>query len=282
MNERLAKLGISRNRNNSGGSLNSAVQTVQTPKSAEKVDERSKPQSPPKPQGIERKTVPEHLEGQAKPQETKEAITKQGESSDDESDEEYAALLRQKKEMEQRKKERDLKRKQEKEARLAKLKKEMELMERQDDDWSDDEAKNKHDVPSYNPSNISLDKTEVTKATSEAQAKEETPDAEQAKPDITSHVEVNNGTKQPHESNPFSRFGTSTGTSAAAVPSSNTNPFFKAQSTDQPVDQKKLEAQRASQRGLDNDDWSDDEQKSSDDEEPSRAGAAKLASLLFG
>ncbi|KAM9919951.1 hypothetical protein OXX80_012567, partial [Metschnikowia pulcherrima] len=56
----------------------------------------------------------------------------------------------------------------------------MELMERQDDDWSDDEAKNKHDVPSYNPSNISLDKTEVTKATSEAQAKEETPDAEQA------------------------------------------------------------------------------------------------------
>ncbi|KAM9919952.1 hypothetical protein OXX80_012568 [Metschnikowia pulcherrima] len=100
MNERLAKLGISRNRNNSGGSLNSAVQTVQTPKSAEKVGEHSKSQSPPKPQGIERKTVPEHLEGQAKPQETKEAITKQGESSDDESDEEYAALLRQKKEME--------------------------------------------------------------------------------------------------------------------------------------------------------------------------------------
>ncbi|KAM9902230.1 hypothetical protein OXX79_004064 [Metschnikowia pulcherrima] len=284
MNERLAKLGISRNRNNSGGSLNSTVQAVQTPKLAEKVNEQSKSQSPPKPQEIERKNAPEHLEGQAKPQETQESIMEQGESSADESDEEYAALLRQKKEMEQRKKERDLKRKQEKEARLAKLKKEMALMERQDDDWSDDEVKNKPNVPSYNPSNISLDKAEVTEATPKvhAQAKVEIPVAEQAKPDITSHVEINNGTKQPHESNPFSRFGTSTGSSAAAVPSSNTNPFFKAQSTDQTVDQKKLEAQRASQRGLDNDDWSDDEQKSSDDEEPSRAGAAKLASLLFG
>lgn len=281
MNERLAKLGISRNKS-------SASLENEAPK-AEPVVKSPVPATPqaPVPQEKVVEKLPEPVE-KAPPQQVKQeqqAVEKKSldpiaPSSDDEEDAEYAALLKQKQEMEARKKERDLKRKQEKEARLAKLKKEMEAME--NDGWSDEE--NIKETPLYNPGSL-VEKT--------ARASEPKPDV--AKPDVpkpdVATTQVKNesavspeqpvSSSAPHKSNPFARFGN--GSQAAQSPlGNNTNPFFKAAKKEDSIDQKKMEAQRESQRGMGSEDWSDEEDKSSDDEDHNRAGAAKLASLLFG
>lgn len=251
MNERLAKLGISRNRGQStsnNGSVEPKVVAAATPEPVQKQE----------PVVEEPKVVAEQ------------PATKIDSDSSDEDDAEYAALLKQKKEMESRKKDRELKKKQDKEARMAKLKKEMEALENGE---SSDEEAPAVPVPLYKPNSASQPKA--------AEFQNVEPKTE-SKPQP---VEEN----APHKSNPFAKVGnnssssTQNGASTPAVPGANTNPFFKLEKKEDPVDQKKLAAQRASQRGLGgDDDWSDQDENSSDDDEPNRAGAAKLASLLFG
>ncbi|OBA23247.1 hypothetical protein METBIDRAFT_63645 [Metschnikowia bicuspidata var. bicuspidata NRRL YB-4993] len=280
MNDRLAKLGISRNRNSSFGAQNNTSQPSISQKPEEKLPEQAAPTQEAK-KVVSLTNVGASEQAPGNPSEKKSMKSEDIESSDDEADEEYEALLRQKKEMERKRREKELK-KQEKEARLAKLKKEMELMERQDDDWSDNDIESQPKVPLYNPSNTSDVPSNATSIEKPETKLDIEPDAK-SEPADQIPKPSNNEAKQPHKSNPFSRFGTNTGSSSTSnAPSSSTNPFFKPNQVDKPLDQKKLDAQRASQRGLDNDDWSDDDQKSSDEEGPNRAGAAKLASLLFG
>ncbi|EEQ38639.1 hypothetical protein CLUG_02765 [Clavispora lusitaniae ATCC 42720] len=295
MNERLAKLGISRNKNHEREEA--APEKAPEPKPEPKVEQRAERQEAkqePKPQPRE---VPEQPKPQPQVQQNVEQPKPQvasqiveptpvhaernvPEESDDEEDAEYAALLKQKQEMEARKKEKELRKKQEREARLAKLKKEMAALE----DDSDEEPAQVQAV-SYKPSSVHNEKKPnqsefQPEAKTEPQAPVASKPAEQAPEQTKPSAETASASSEtgPHKSNPFAKFATG----QPSTPGANSNPFFKPTNKTESVDQNKLAAQRASQRGLGSEDWSDEEENSSDDEEPNRAGAAKLASLLFG
>ncbi|KAF5211154.1 actin organization and endocytosis protein [Clavispora lusitaniae] len=295
MNERLAKLGISRNKNHEREEA--APERAPEPKPEPKVEQRAERQEAkqePKPQPREAPEQPkpqpqvqQNVE-QPKPQVASQLVEPKPvhaernvpEESDDEEDAEYAALLKQKQEMEARKKEKELRKKQEREARLAKLKKEMAALE----DDSDEEPAQVQAV-SYKPSSVHNEKKpnqseSQPEAKTEPQAPAASKPAEQAPEQTKPSAEAASASSEtgPHKSNPFAKFATG----QPSTPGANSNPFFKPTNKTESVDQNKLAAQRASQRGLGSEDWSDEEENSSDDEEPNRAGAAKLASLLFG
>lgn len=290
MQERLAKLKALRSRSSSNfEKTEEPIPTEQRGLSTAEVPIASVAQLPAEVKPIEVKPVVAQPEkdnsAEVKPmvQQSPQPVEMAGEDEELE-DEEYAALLKQKLELEKKKKERDLKRSREKEARLEKLKKEMEALkanDKDDDGWSDD------DLKALN-SSVSLNNPHASNIEVKPVEKKE----EAAKPklaDVDAVPQVNGST---HKNNPFAKPGT-TGASGAALPAGgdnvgtptekNTNPFFRPTNTGSSnVDTKKLENQRAAQRGLGLSDWSDDEEKSSDDDAPNRAGAAKLASLLFG
>lgn len=276
MQERLARLKASRTKSSTNTpTVSEAVPVAETPVVNEKAPEEVVTQQPVSQQPVSQPPVAEA----------------KAEKDDELEDEEYAALLKQKKEMEERKKERELKRSRDKEARLEKLRKEMEALkasENNDDDWSDD------DLKALNAGAVSLNNPHASKppVTTSAPVKDVAVEssspvvnltpatlgqtAELSKPELASPAvpQTNGGN---HDNNPFAKIGANNGTHK------NSNPFFKPTNTgNSAVDSKKLENQRAAQRGLGLSDWSDDEEKSSDDEAPNRAGAAKLASLLFG
>lgn len=261
MNERLAKLGISRNRANSsfnGSPVEKPVLLRETSsKSVKPIEEQPK------------KTEPIEVQPETNNEEAPTKTGKTVESSDDD-DEEYAALMKQKQEMEVREQERKLKKKQDKEARLAKLKKEMEAMKNKKDDSSDDDGEPVMLVPTYTLSSTNKASPVVSKPETTAPVVQRATETAAESPSATK--------QPPHDSNPFAKKN-GAGPMAGR---NNTNPFFKLENKVPEFDPKKAEAQRASQRGLGGDDWSDDEENSSDDEGPNRAGAAKLASLLFG
>lgn len=259
MNERLAKLGLSRKGQQPQPESSSPKPASPKPQETPKAPEPA-PVKPAEPQ------QPKEAPKAAEP--PKAAETQKDAESSDDDDEEYAALLKQKKELEAKK----LKKKQDKEARLAKLKKEMADMEGSSDEEAPAPAK------AYKPSS-----NKATPAAETPKAQEQPP--AEVKPEEPKKEEAAPATNGPHKSNPFARFGTDAnkgGESGTPKSALNTNPFFKPQQNQAPVDHKRMEAQRASQRGLGSDDWSDEEANSSDDDEPNRAGAAKLASLLFG
>ncbi|ODV68368.1 hypothetical protein HYPBUDRAFT_104107 [Hyphopichia burtonii NRRL Y-1933] len=283
MQDRLAKLGISRpHRGSPSGSSHRVNQFPSSPSQDEPPKQEPPKQEPPKQEPP--KQEPPKLE-EPKPISSDAASVPAAappsatqESSDDE-DEEYVALMKQKQEMETRENERKLKKKQEKEARLAKLKKEMEEMKKReqkpdsDDDWDDATVPQ---AQTYKPTSQKSSSAAPTPVTEDKAAPVS---ADQAP------VLNNNLVQQPHSSNPFAKMqppNEQNGADSGASSRSNTNPFFKSAPKEASIDPKKAEAQRASQRGLDDNDWSDDDENSSDDEGPNRAGAAKLASLLFG
>lgn len=275
MSERLAKLGISRNRGQQyNQSVSSPPQTTSPKPSSPKppTPNQANDKNESKPEHVPKAEPPASSQPKSLTEEEKKAT----ESSDDD-DEEYAALLEQKKELEAKK----LRKKQEKEARLAKLKKEMAEMEN-----SSEEEEAPAPAQVYKPTNNNVTANAAQSAQGPATSK--TPEATITSPGETKKEESESSANGPHKSNPFARFGgdgSSQGNeSSSGTPKSaqNTNPFFKPTQKQTPADQKRMEAQRASQRGMGSDDWSDDEANSSDDDEPNRAGAAKLASLLFG
>ncbi|EGW33481.1 uncharacterized protein SPAPADRAFT_135776 [Spathaspora passalidarum NRRL Y-27907] len=260
MNERLAKLGITR-RKTSAADVNPPVESHPEPK---EVSTPVVPKAEPKvePPKIEPKAEPKSIPPAQKIVPAKAVPAPQEESSDDDDDEEYKAMLKQKQEMEARERERKLKKKQQKEERLAKLKREMEEMKKREaEDSDEDENENVTSVPTY-----------VSKPKEEPKPGKVEP-AEPVKP-----VEAAPVAHQPHESNPFAK------KMAGGAEEAKTNPFFKPANKEVVVDTKKAAAQRASQRGISNNDgWSDSEDEAaSEDESPNRAGAAQLASLLFG
>lgn len=290
MNERLAKLGIKREKPSAkNGNAESekqpqapaaktesinAVPPAQTspaqpspaqPSSAQQLAQPSKAAAPPAPPAS-RSTGP-LPERSAKP-----SSFDSDSSSEDEDDEEYKALLEQKREMERREKARKERKKREKEERLAKLKAEMAALkkeEEQDSDDSWDEPK-KQSVPA--PKAVETTQPLATKNTEETPA---------------------------HSNNPFaSMMGDQNGNSGTAPSAENKpepqapsyNPFSKLQKNNSnstseigSVDHDKLKAQRASQMGTGNDDgWSDSGEEASDDEMPTASKQAELASMLFG
>lgn len=285
MQERLVKLGISRKKTTDGFE-DSQQETKEIPREAPRASEQVKAPEPVKAPEAPKVQIPEPV-AQPKqlpiPTQTPKSANGQAESeSDDEEDAEYAALLKQKQEMEARKKERELKKKKDREERMARLKREMAALE---NDESDEEPA--ISVPLYTPTNSKAKSeavSEPTTATKSVPVFEPKGEQNTGAPSASQSV-ASQETQGPHKSNPFAKFSSSGTTDSAAsslTPGANTNPFFKSK-TAEPVDQKKIDAQRASQRGLGSESWSDDEAgDSSEDDEPNRAGAAKLASLLFG
>ena len=270
MNERLAKLGISR-KTSSNTSSNTSPK-VESPKIAEpKVEEvpvakpvapvaepvkqapppttprsRSNNVSPPPPPASSNKPTNFDTESDT-------------DADDEEDDEEYKALLKQKQELEKREQERKNRKQREKEEKLAKLKAEMAALKKQaeesDDEWDDKE---------------SISKVATTEK------------------DLSAH-----------SNNPFASMANSaSNTTVQPVPVAkaseepkvvNNNPFSKpstekTSSTDlNKIDHEKLKAQRESQMGISKDDgWSDSEKEDSDDDMPTANKQAELASMLFG
>ena len=191
---------------------------------------------------------------------------------DDEEDEEEKKLRQQLEALK-------LKRKAEKEARLAELRRQIEEEEKAEED---EEASytSAPPVKTFTP--------QPTKPTNSKEAPKETPKEtpkeapkEAPKPNTAPPT-----APQHHDTNPFAK-------NSSAPSTSSNNPFGRPETYNKPAesnskplfDQNKIEAQRKAQRGYDDDDdgWSDDEvnNQSDDDSLPNRQGAAHLAGLLF-
>lgn len=285
MQERLAKLGIRSRSSTKTTADTEHVPKVESPKPTTPKEVETKTETP----AVQKsETVPtekpkapapptsrevKHPQEPVTPVSVNGSKKEESDSSDDDDDKEYQELLRQKKAMEERKKERKLQKQKEKESRLAQLRKEMEALK---DDSDDDED----EVPAATPVTY-----KPTATTSDSQPIQSTPQSE-IKPVVAETKVEEPPAPKPHDSNPFAKFNQNQPSSAASTPSATkatTNPFFKPTNNEPAMDAKKAAAQRASQRGLGDNDWSDEEQNSSDEEDaPNRAGAAQLATLLFG
>ncbi|CAK7897053.1 actin cytoskeleton-regulatory complex protein Pan1p [[Candida] anglica] len=264
MNERLAKLGITRRK----------TFAEESPKQEEQPIQKTAPEPvPPKVEAPVEAVRESPIVSEPEPAKK----DPEPESSDDDDDE-YAELLKQKQKLEAEEKERKLRKKKDKEARLAKLKQEMEdLKKKEEEDSSDDESAPVTSVKTYRAtSNTNPEPAPSTIEAPTAKEIEPVPQVSNGSVPTATTPSVT-GT---HAGNPFAKKEPTSGTSSRA----NTNPFFKPSAPAATIDPKKAAAQRASQRGLGNvsDGWSDSEDNVSDDDGPNNAGAAQLASLLFG
>ena len=197
-------------------------------------------------------------------------------SSEDEDDDEYKALLEQKREMERREKARKERKKREKEERLAKLKAEMAAMKKEEEQDSDDswDEPAKQTVPAPKAVAVGNVQPPVSNNSKEASNHSNNPFASMMGAQSTdlnpaaSPVEQKQEAIQAPSYNPFSKLQKNNSNSTSEVAS---------------VDHDKLKAQRASQMGTGNDDgWSDSGDEASDDEMPTATKQAELASMLFG
>ncbi|CCE88959.1 Piso0_001753 [Millerozyma farinosa CBS 7064] len=308
MNERLAKLGIRRSRAPaSSGSVHEESQQSGV-KNESSSKETAQPPTERAPE-LQKPSVPHEQTIQQPPSEPKENATKstkpnnqtkssgpvESSDDDDEEDEEYQRLLKEKQEMERRRKEQKEKKKKEKEERLLKLRKEMAQLKEAGDD-SEDEEEPKTEVPTYGPSSMQPKTVNPPKeaplepASSDVKQEQEQPpqvskpsdsfsDEQKQEPTVQQVSNNRHEANKPHDNNPFAK---NLAGNQNASPH-NTNPFFGSAKKDSGIDPAKAAAQRNSQRGIsDANDWSDDEEASSDDDIPNRAGAAQLANLLFG
>ncbi|CCE79671.1 Piso0_001753 [Millerozyma farinosa CBS 7064] len=308
MNERLAKLGIRRSRAPASTDSDHEGSQQSHAKNESSSKDTSQPPIEKAPQ-LQTPSVPYEQTTQQPSSEPEANVTEStksdneakppgpDESSDDEDeeDEEYQRLLKEKQEMERRRKEQKEKKKKEKEERLLKLRKEMASLKEAGDD-SEDEEEPKTEVPTYGPTSAqpktANPSSEVSSESVNNDAKqklEQEPqvskpsdsfsDQQKKEPAIQPVANNGNGAGKPHDNNPFAK---NLAGNQNASPH-DTNPFFASANKDSGIDPAKAAAQRNSQRGIsDANDWSDDEQASSDDDIPNRAGAAQLANLLFG
>ncbi len=287
MNERLAKFGISRH----GNSKAETPSPVASPQVNTPPPVQEKPQQPP----INSQPAPQaqspappkpqqpsfHAQAQAKsappPPPTSRttpkasAPAKTTEESEEEVDEEELKLRQQLEDLKKKKKA-------DKEARLAHLRKELEDAEHEEE--KEEESIPQAPVKTFAPQ----------PKTASPQVPTPQPQPVQAEPSADKDLKH-------HDTNPFAK--------NQAPPSiSSNNPFGKPQASQQapkgpqPIapapapaqapsfNSKNAEAQRNAQRGLNNNDdddgWSSEEDKSEDEDEiPNRQGAAHLAGLLF-
>jgi hypothetical protein len=264
MNEKLAKFGIHRNRHAEQSESSISLQqsssvaspqptqteTSTSPKAPEAVQQQQQP-----PAVIS--TPPPVLKAPPPPPPVARTHSKVSNAEDDEDEDEEEKMLRE--QLEALK----LKKKTEKEARKAELRRQLAEEEKGEDE-------------------------EVV----EPQEKAFAPQPAQPKPakeDPKSEPNQEQSSLQHHETNPFAKKGDTA--PAASILTSSNNPFGKplynkSETIEKPLfDKSQIEAQRKAQRGFGNDDdgWSDDDDKndSDDDRLPNRQGAAHLAGLLF-
>jgi hypothetical protein len=281
MNERLAKLGITRK---SSSTTNPAAESKETapppaPQQKENPVEKpvEKPRAPaPAPPPTRSNAAPPPPPPAASEKPKNFDSDSDSDSDSDDDDEEYKAMLEQKRALEKREKERKAR----KEQKLAKLKAEMAALKKEaeesDDGWDDADDEKKTTPPT----------AVVPPSASVA--------ADTTKPSATTASSA-------HSNNPFaSMMGSSAPPpeekkeeaqpAKADVSTGGSNPFSKLQSASKSnsdtstVDHAKLQKQRASQMGISKDDeWSDSaEEESEDDEMPTANKQAELASMLFG
>lgn len=286
MNERLAKLGITRK--------NKSAELKPTSESGYARDHSPVPKTESKPvirdsNPIEEqkpKLDSEPVDQQRSKSDTNDVVpqkvpsnTNDETSGDDDDDEEYQAILKQKQEMEARERERKLRKQKAKEERLAKIKKEMEEMKKREMEESDDDEEEK-EANQVADVRVLRAQSNNDSSNSTSQVGTSTQSAKQVS-EATSTGAARHP-YHPHESNPFSKMNNNVA-QPQTVNHTGTNPFFKSTSQEPKIDPQKAEAQRASQRGVaSSGGWSDSEEEESEEESPNRAGAAKLASLLFG
>lgn len=278
MNERLAKFGISRHKNESGSSV--ASPQVSTPPPAQEEAPKAAPQQPtqsPKPsiqsQAQAKSAPPPPPTSRVAPKPT----AKQESAVDEEVDEEELKLRQQLEDL-KKKKEAD------KQARLAKLRRELEEAENEDDEQAPQQQ-----VKTFAPQ----PKTASPNVTNNVPQ----PEAPKA-PVAETNAAPQNEVLKHHDTNPFAKSQGPTAISsnnpfgkpqqaqkiASSLPLSSTQP--KPVSQTPSYDSKTAEAQRKAQRGFGDDDdddgWGTEDDKSDDDDElPNRQGAAHLAGLLF-
>ncbi|GMM27580.1 Pan1 protein [Martiniozyma asiatica (nom. inval.)] len=270
MNERLAKLGIKRKPsatyispqpNSNEPSLPATPISTPVPEQNIPVTKEIIPEST---ASQTRRAAPPPPVRASKPVVEAESHNEEGESeSEDDEDEEIKMLMAKKKELEERKKQKKL----EKEKRIAKLRAEMAALEDgndSDDSW--DEPKKE----------IKLEKSEDKPVETSSPAIPEVLNKQSNNPFasmLSKKDEIPNG-------------------SLSSTSSSSTNPFSKQMATAAPltetptgsvIDSSKLKAQREAQRGISKEDngWSDSE-NDEEDEMPTGAKQAELASMLFG
>jgi hypothetical protein len=266
MNEKLAKFGIHRNRHTEQSESSVSLQQsssvpspqpTQTesstaPKAPEAVEQQQ--QQPP----VVNSTPPPVLKAPPPPPPVARTHSKVSNAEDDEDEDEEEKKLRE--QLEALK----LKKKAEKEARKAELRRQL----AEEEKGEDEEVVEPQEVKTFTP--------QPAQPTS---VKEEPKSEPKQEPSSLQH----------HETNPFAKKGDSA--PAASILTSSNNPFGKplykkSETTEKTLfDKSQIEAQRKAQRGLGNDDdgWSDDDDKndSDDDRLPNRQGAAHLAGLLF-
>ncbi|ODQ80147.1 hypothetical protein BABINDRAFT_171183 [Babjeviella inositovora NRRL Y-12698] len=260
MNERLAKFGMRRSKTDVGGTPEPGAKSEVKPEAPVAVQNSVPIQTPVAPVSKDVKStvdssIPASVTAPAPPVRAPVAAPAaapsqvfQPEDSSSDDDEEYQELIRQKKALEAKK----LKKKEDKEARLAKLRQEMEALE------SDDEEP----VKTENVQSETRGVEPTTHASNPfAKVAVSAPSTVGAPPTVGAPSAVDA---------PIDR---------------NNNPFFKPEVKVDQFDSKAAAAQRASQRGhtaASDDDWDDSEKDSSDEEGPLRnSGAARLASMLF-
>lgn len=280
MNERLAKLGLSRHKAPASEQQPVHSNNEPLPKALESLN-ASEENNNTVPSTGKPIVTPEVHKGESINKESSTSKNEESKTDNDNvsDDEEYEALMKQKEEMEARERERKLKKKQDKEARLAKLKKEMEdLRKREETGDSSDEDEPTTDIPAYGPG-VAVSKNLATDFIEPSDKRNEDSVKKLPQPHVSQNSIDNSGeAPKPHDNNPFAKIQNAT----ASTNDSKEN-YFSKPKHDVTIDPKKAAAQRASQRGLaDSNDWSDEEDNSSEDDGPNRAGAAQLASLLFG
>lgn len=240
MNERLAKLGLTRHKTSSSS-------YTSEPQAHGRAPLNANPEPPKAPEGIVH-TQPQQLQPRDTQEETKtqgKGIGRQNDSSkqvnqtpnqslendSDDDNEEYEALMKQKEEMEARERERKLKKKQEKEARLEKLKREMEELKKKEEAGYSSDEEPVTEVKSYGPGG-SIHKTTTHDATSDPVIEQKTNKEQSSTPT----VQTENFAPKTHDNNPFAKLQNS------SIPESNNGSkdslFFKPEK-DVTIDPKK-------------------------------------------
>lgn len=271
MNERLAKFGISRHRNESSSSV--ASSQVSTPPPAQPEATKVAPVQPaesPKPsiqsQAQAKSAPPPPPTSRVAPK----PAVKQESVSDEEVDEEELKLRQQLEDL-KKKKEAD------KQARLAKLRRELEEAENEEDEQAPQQQ-----VKTFAPQpKVANNVAQVETPTAPVSDTNEAPQTAPLKHHDTNPFAKSQGPTAISSNNPFGKPQQAQKV-ASPLPSNKPKPVSQTPS----YDPKTAEAQRKAQRGFGDDDeddgWGTEEDKSDDDDElPNRQGAAHLAGLLF-
>ncbi|QOU22285.1 hypothetical protein BRETT_002459 [Brettanomyces bruxellensis] len=288
MRDRLAKLGIRTRREDEAVKVE---EVEEVGKAASEAVPNAVPKTVPK---AALKTAPKAALQQPKPstppQHAAVEPIETAEEDEDEEDEEIKALLAQKKALEEKEKEHKRKKQERRARRIAELKAQMEALRKEEaDDSSEDEVPVKKETRPVAPPPVPASRV-VSGSSKAGSAEKAAGNAEKAAggvPAINNNPFAHMAKAEPAQKAGEKAEKPEKAEKSKAEVMRNNNPFFKSAHKGPEIDTQKLEAQRAAQRGLGDDGWSDEEEskgenEDSDDEIPSSSKQAALADMLFG